>query len=82
MLCTKCNTELLKCIDSRSSGARTRRRHLCIKCGHRFSTLEISVDDFTELKRKEALLDDALAYSDKIKEKLKGNTKNENESNA
>lgn len=82
MLCPKCNGALIKCIDSRLSGARTRRRHLCIKCGHRFSTLEITVEDYHGLKHKEELLDDVLAYYDKIKEKLKGNTNNENESNA
>ena len=83
MLCPKCNSSMLKCIDSRPvKGGSTRRRHVCIKCGHRFTTYEVGAERLSELKLKETLLADVLEYSDKIKEKLKGNTKNENESNA
>jgi transcriptional repressor NrdR len=70
MLCPKCNSALLKCIDSRASGSRTRRRHQCIKCGERFSTYEIGVDRYEELKLKEKLLADLLRFTHKTEEKL------------
>lgn len=38
MRCPNCNHKTA-CIDSRDSGATTRRRHLC-NCGHRFTTYE------------------------------------------
>ena len=79
MIYPKCNSAVLKTIDSRPSKEGTRRRRACVKCGERFSTYEISVDAYKALQFKEYLLCDALAHSDKIKEKLKGNTKNENQ---
>ena len=82
MLCPNCKSSITKCIDSRPINGRTRRRYECRTCYTRFSTAEISVEDYKALQFKEYLLCDALTYADKIKEKLKGNTKNENESNA
>lgn len=41
MLCEKCDGDT-KIIDSRcTDGNVTRRRHECLECGHRFSTVEI-----------------------------------------
>lgn len=81
MICPKCNSGLVQCVDSRPNKDYTRRRRVCVKCGERFSTVEITVEAYKTLQFKEYLLCDALAYSDKIKEKLKGNTKDENGSN-
>lgn len=78
MLCPVCNSSMLKCIDSRPVKAAIKRRKQCMACNHRFNTLELAMDDFQEL----AVLCDAMGYSLKFKEKLKGSTKNENESNA
>jgi hypothetical protein len=41
-----------------------------MKCGHRFSTLEISLDDMDKLKHKEALLRSLLDYAGDIEMKL------------
>lgn len=71
MLCPKCNSSLLKCVDSRPSKEATRRRRVCIKCGHKFSTHEISADRLKELKQKESLLSDLLAFAHKTEDKLK-----------
>lgn len=70
MLCPKCNSSMLKCVDSRPSKEETRRRRVCIKCGQKFSTFEIGVDRLNELKLKETLLADLLAFSHKTEEKL------------
>lgn len=70
MLCPKCNSTLLKCVDSRPSKEATRRRRVCVKCGHKFSTYEIGVDRLKELKLKEALLADLLRFTHKTEEKL------------
>lgn len=72
MLCPKCNSSTLKCFDSRPTKGLTWRRHLCMECKHRFSTYEVGADRLKELKHKEALLAMVLAYSDKIKEAMKG----------
>ena len=77
MLCPKCNSSMLKCIDSRSSSQRTRRRHQCLKCGERFSTYEIGVERVKELMLKEKLLVDLLAFSHKTEAKLKGSEEND-----
>lgn len=70
MLCPKCNSSMLKCIDSRPSKDATRRRKVCLKCGQKFSTFEIGVDRLNELRLKETLLADLLAFYHKTEEKL------------
>jgi len=40
MRCTKCNSDELSVIDSRSDGQTIRRRRECQKCGIRFTTYE------------------------------------------
>lgn len=70
MLCPKCNSSMTKIIETRGYEKMTRRRHKCIKCSHRFSTHEIGVGRLNELKLKEALLADLLAFSHKTEEKL------------
>ena len=71
MLCPRCNSSMLKTVDSRPSKESTRRRRVCLKCGERFSTYEISAERFKELNHKEALLSDLLTFSHKTEEKLK-----------
>ena len=70
MLCPKCNSSLLKCVDSRPSKEATRRRRVCVKCGHKFSTYEIGVERVKELKLKETLLEGLLRFTHKTEEKL------------
>ena len=41
MTCPKCGSDNRRCIDSRPApGNQTRRRHECVNCGARWSTLE------------------------------------------
>ena len=41
MLCPKCSSDELKVLDTRAGNmASTRRRRECLKCNHRFSTIE------------------------------------------
>ena len=70
MLCPKCNSSLLKCIDSRPISGRTRRRHEGLKSRGRFSTVEISVEDYKALQLREKLLADMLEFSRKTEEKI------------
>ena len=70
MQCPNCNSSMLKCIDSRPISGRTRRRHECLKCRGRFSTVEISVDEFKALQLREKLLADVLEFSRNTEEKM------------
>lgn len=56
MLCPKCKSNKLTCIDSRPSGDTTRRRRMCLDCKVRFSTMEIPEYEYNDLKNKAKLL--------------------------
>lgn len=57
MNCPKCgNDQLNSCIDSRPKGSTIYRRRKCLDCGNRWSTFEISFDEYNELKEMEANL--------------------------
>lgn len=51
MTCPKCN-EKAKVIDSRSDEDSTERRHECLVCKYRFSTIEIDRDLYERLVRR------------------------------
>ena len=72
MLCLKCNSSIIKCIDSRSVNGMTRRRYECLKCRERFSTIEIHKEDHNNLKLREKFLESTLELSRKIDGELKG----------
>nr|DAD57984.1 MAG TPA: dehydrogenase accessory protein [Caudoviricetes sp.] len=56
MTCPACDSRDLYCIDSRGMrGNKRRRRHKCLSCDYRFSTVEIIVDTET---LKDPALDD------------------------
>ena len=56
MICPVCGSGDLYCIDSREMrGNKRRRRHRCVSCDYRFSTVEIIVDTET---LKDPALDD------------------------
>lgn len=71
MNCPICNSDKLICTDSRPSRGNTRRRKECQMCAHRFTTLEISADEYKTLKYKEMFLEDVLKRVGDI-DKLKG----------
>lgn len=49
-MCPKCgDTEEQRTIDSRTDLYGTKRRKSCPLCGHRFNTIEITMDSFKEL---------------------------------
>lgn len=59
MFCPKCGHNSTGVIDTRGSkiypGERIRRRRMCNSCGYRFTTFEISADDYNsymEMKNK------------------------------
>ena len=53
MLCPKCSSDELKVLDTRAGNmASTRRRRECLKCNHRFSTIEeVLREDLVVVKR-------------------------------
>lgn len=71
MLCPKCNSDNLTCIDSRPSGGVTRRRRVCIECKHRFSTIEINIAEYNELKDNQMLLANMRSISREVIDALK-----------
>ena len=53
-ICPKCGNEQGKIIDSRQdSNGLVRRRHKCLICGRRWSTLELPADFAERLLRNE-----------------------------
>lgn len=78
MLCPKCNSDNLTCIDSRPSGGVTRRRRMCLECRYRFSTIEIIIAEYNELKDNKTLLADLLKKAQAVSDALnnfRGNMK-------
>ena len=54
MDCPKCNNAHTGVVDSRNESNLVNRRRWCADCGHRFSTVEISKDEYKViLKLKE-----------------------------
>lgn len=53
MLCPKCSSDDLKVLETRAGKvASTRRRRVCLGCGHRFSTIEeVLHEDLAVVKR-------------------------------
>ena len=71
MLCPKCKSDKLTCIDSRPSGDTTRRRRMCLDCKCRFSTMEIEVEEYKELQTEGKLLAAMLEKAKEVADKLK-----------
>ena len=71
MLCPKCKSDNLKVYDSRPTDEATWRRRLCLDCKCRFSTIEISLEEYRDLKDMEAKLTDVLLKHKGIYDKLK-----------
>lgn len=60
MQCPICKSDKLICTDSRALGGATRRRRECRVCGQRFTSIEIPLLEYKQLKGREAFLDDIL----------------------
>lgn len=57
MNCPNCGErQLNSCIDSRPRNGTIYRRRKCIRCGFRWSTFEVSFDEYNKLKQKEYVL--------------------------
>ena len=54
----RCGAPLTGVLDSRpiENGSRIRRRRMCGACGHRFTTYEISQEEWDRLKAQDARL--------------------------
>lgn len=74
MQCPRCKAYGLSCTDSRTDGETIRRRRRCLNCGYRFTTYEISAEDYRKLKGEvegtEALITDMLSYLDEFYKKV------------
>ena len=66
MLCPRCKSNQITCIDSRPSGDTTRRRRMCLDCKVRFSTIEVAEYEYKDLKGKEKQLSVILQAADVI----------------
>ena len=71
MKCPKCNAMGLSCADSRPYYETIRRRRRCLNCGYRFSTVEISIEDYHKLKENEADATDVLSNLEEILSKVR-----------
>lgn len=56
MICPKCKSDQLHCVDSRPAPESVRRRRECLECGHRFSTIEIPEERLVTLEAMELAL--------------------------
>lgn len=66
MQCPKCNGYGLACSDSRPHNETIRRRRRCLNCGYRFTTYEISVEDYSKLKNNETEVADVLSNIEEL----------------
>ena len=79
MQCPRCKAYGLSITDSRPDGKTIRRRRKCLNCGYRFTTYEISAEDYTKVKDNEALVTDVVSYLDEFFKKVnERNKQNEN----
>lgn len=46
MNCPVCGNEETKVVDSRSQAEKKKRRRSCPSCGHRFTTIEMHIEDY------------------------------------
>lgn len=66
MNCPKCGDSEPMVIDSRQKPYGIRRRRECLVCGHRYSTVEISIDRYNFLKEAEILILNAKEVKEEI----------------
>lgn len=55
LVCDKCKGANYTAIDSRNDGVKgsyIKRRRKCLDCGYRFTTVEISKDEYLKLKER------------------------------
>lgn len=71
MNCPKCNHDVVSCIDSRPRNGTIYRRRKCLKCGYRFSSAEISLEDLDSYKAKEKLLAGLLDHAANVQTEIK-----------
>lgn len=54
--CPSCGDRGTRCIDTRPlEGGRVRRTRACLKCGHRFSTMEVLAKDLSDAAQMDEL---------------------------
>ena len=65
MICPWCHSTKTKVTNSRFESRRKRRRRECLGCGERFTTLELTLDEYDQLdahREKLARIRDAIAH--------------------
>lgn len=60
MRCPACLCEDTYVVDSRPQRGRIRRRHECVKCEHRFNTIEITLGEYNALTNEAADIKNAI----------------------
>lgn len=51
MICPKCNSENVFTIDTRAYENTTRRRRVCAECYERWSTVEVTVKEYKQMRK-------------------------------
>lgn len=71
MTCPKCGSWQLRIADSRPADFTVNRKRECLDCGHRFSTVEITLKEYEEVMavmvQKRQLVDQAQAFLDSVR---------------
>ena len=67
MLCPKCKSENSYVIDCRErKDGNLRRRRTCMDCEHRFTTIEVDIADYDNLKELAATFKKLLALTNEV----------------
>ena len=66
MTCPKCKSPRVATIDTRSKPFGTQRRRQCTDCGQRFSTAEISTEEYKKFKELHRLIEKEIRTIDDL----------------
>ena len=66
MKCRECGCEESSVIESRPRPYGARRRRVCDRCSHRFTTMEIASEEYAEIRRKVNVLSKMVSLSEKM----------------
>lgn len=66
MKCRECGCEESRVIESRPAPRGVRRRRVCDRCSHRFTTIEIASEEYAEIRRKLDVLSKMVSLSEKM----------------
>lgn len=70
MRCPMCNAYGLAIAASRPYEGTIRRRRKCLNCGYRFTTYEISEEEYRKVENNKAYIADVLSYLEDFFQKV------------